>query len=153
MVSSRELQYRLEDLMPLIREGLENGKKVRFSPKGTSMLPMLRQGVDSVVLSPVPEKLKKYDLPLYQRSSGQFVLHRIVDAGETYTCIGDNQFEPEPGLHHEQMLALVTAFTRGDRLIPVTAPGYRLYCRFWHYSRPARHLWRRGKAWLRRRLK
>lgn len=153
MASSRELQYRLEDLMPLIREGLESGKKVRFSPKGTSMLPMLRQGIDSVVLSPVPEKLKKYDLPLYQRASGQFVLHRILEAGETYTCMGDNQFEPEPGLRHEQMLALVTAFTRGDRLISVTAPGYRLYCRLWHYSRPVRHLWRRCKAWLRRHLK
>ena len=30
-------------------------------PGGVSMLPMLRQGLDQVVLSPLPEKLKKYD--------------------------------------------------------------------------------------------
>ena len=150
MDSLTEKQYRLEDLMPLIQEGLESGKTVRFSPRGVSMLPMLRQGVDNVILSPVPAKLKKYDLPLYRRSSGQFVLHRIIKAEETYTCMGDNQFSPEPGLRHDQMLALVTAFTRGDRLIPVTDSGYRLYCRFWHYSRPVRHLWRRGVAFLRR---
>lgn len=150
MASFAETQYRLEDLLPLIQEGLESGKTVKFSPRGVSMLPMLRQGIDSVVLSPVPAKLKKYDLPLYRRSSGQFVLHRIVRAGETYTCVGDNQFELEPGLRHDQMIALVTAFTRGDRRISVTHPGYRLYCRFWHYSRPARRLWRSGKAFLRR---
>ena len=153
MDSLTEKQYRLEDLMPLIQEGLNSGKTVRFSPRGVSMMPMLRQGIDNVVLSPVPGKLKKYDLPLYRRSSGQFVLHRIIKAGETYTCMGDNQFEPEPNRCHEQMIGLVTAFTRGDRLIPVTALGYRLYCRFWHYSRPVRRLWRRGVAFLRRILK
>ena len=153
MDSLTEKQYRLEDLLPLIQEGLESGKTVRFSPRGISMLPMLRQGIDNVVLSPVPARLKKYDLPLYRRSSGQFVLHRIIEAGETYTCMGDSQFAPEPGLGHEQMIALVTAFTRGKRLIPVTDPVYRLYCRFWHYSRPLRHFWRRGLGWLRRHLK
>ena len=132
---------RLEQLMPLIRETLNAGKTVRFSPRGISMLPMLRQGIDSVVLSPLPEKLRKYDLPLYQRDDGHYVLHRIVQTGENYTCIGDNQF------------ALVTAFTRGEREIPVTALAYRVYCRCWHYSRGLRHLWRRGKGWLRRHLK
>lgn len=153
MDSLHEKQYRLEELLPLIQEGLESGRTVKFSPRGVSMLPMLRQGIDSVILSPVPEKLKKYDLPLYRRTGGQFVLHRIIRVGQSYTCMGDNQFDPEPGLEHGQMIALVTAFTRGQRRIPVTAPGYRLYCRLWHYSRPARRLWRRGRGWLGRLLK
>ena len=153
MDSLPENQYRLEDLLPLILEGLNAGKTVKFSPRGTSMLPMLRQGIDNVILSPVPEKLKKYDLPLYRRTSGQFVLHRIVKAGDTYTCVGDNQFQLEPGLRHEQMVALVTAFTRGEKRISVTDPRYRFYCVFWHYSRPLRHVWRRGIAFLRRHLK
>lgn len=139
--------------MPLIRETLSAGKTVKFSPRGISMLPMLRQGIDSVVLSPLPEKLHKYDLPLYQRDDGHYVLHRIVKVGQTYTCIGDNQFDFEPGLRHDQMIALVTAFTRGDREIPVTDTGYRLYCRFWHHTRSLRHFWRRVKGWLRRHLK
>lgn len=144
---------RLEQLMPLIRETLAAGKTVRFSPRGISMLPMLRQGIDSVVLSPLPEKLRKYDLPLYQRDDGHYVLHRIVKVGQTYTCIGDNQFEYEQGLRHDQMIALVTAFTHGKRNIPVTDPFYWCYCRFWHYSRSLRHFWRRGKGWLRRHLR
>ena len=139
--------------MPLIRETLAAGKTVRFSPRGISMLPMLRQGIDSVVLSPLPGKLKKYDLPLYQRDDGHFVLHRIVEVRDTYTCIGDNQFEYEHGLRQDQMIALVTAFTRGKREVSVTNPGYRIYCRIWHWSRPLRHFWRRGKGWLRRHLR
>lgn len=143
----------LDNLMPLFREQLAMGKSIRFSPRGISMLPMLRQGIDSVVLSPLPEKLKKYDLLLYQRSSGQYVLHRIVSAGDTYTCIGDNQFELEPNLKHDQMIAVVTAFYRGERMWRTDHPLYRLYCRFWHISRPVRHFWRRGIGWLRRHLK
>lgn len=149
-MQSKEMH--LEQVMPLIKERLAVGYSVRFFPRGISMLPMLRQGIDSVVLSPLPEKLSKFDLPLYQRDDGHYVLHRIVRAGETYTCIGDNQFVFEHGLRHDQMIAVVTAFYRGDREIKVSAPAYWLYCRFWHYSRPVRHFWRRGIGWLRRHL-
>ena len=152
MDSLNEKLYRLDDLMPLIREALAAGQSVQFSPRGTSMLPMLRQETDRVTLSPLPDRLKKYDLPLYQRNNGQYVLHRIVKAGQTYTCVGDNQFELESGLRQDQMIAIVSAFSRNGKQIPVTAVSYRLYCRFWHYSRPVRHFWRRGVGFLRRLL-
>ena len=135
-----EKNLRLEQLMPLIREQLAAGKSVRFSPRGISMLPMLRQGRDKVVLSPVRGRLKKYDLPLYQRDSGQYVLHRIVGVGETYTCIGDNQYALEHGIRQDQLIAVVTAFTRDDREIPVTDLGYRVYCRVWHWLRPVKRI-------------
>lgn len=147
-----EYEVKLDDLMPLFREQLEAGKTVKFSPRGISMLPMLRQGMDSVVLSPLPEKLCKYDLPLYRRDNGKYVLHRIVEVGETYTCVGDNQFEREENLRHDQMIAVVSAFTRGNREYSADHPGYRLYCRFWHHSRPLRHFWRRAKGWIKRHI-
>ena len=139
--------------MPLIREILDAGKSVRILPRGTSMLPMLRQGKDSVVLSPLPETLKKYDLPLYQRRDGKYILHRIVAAGDTCTCAGDNQFVLENGIGRDQMIALVTGFYRGEKYYSVNEPVYRLYCRLWHCSRPARHFWRRGIGWLRRKFR
>ena len=148
----RENAIRLDDLMPLIRERLAAGESVRFSPHGISMLPMLRDGRDQVVLSPLPEKLKKYDLPLYQRENGQYVLHRVVKAGDRYTCMGDNQFTPEPGIRHEQMIAVVTAFYRGEKHHSVTQWRYRLYCRLWYGSRGLRRFWRRGIGWIRRHL-
>lgn len=136
--------------MPLIQEQLVRGQTVRFSPRGTSMLPMLRQGLDTVTLSPAPERLRKFDLPLYRRENGQYVLHRVIRAGSAYTCMGDNQFAPEPGVGHDQVIALVTAFSRDGREYSVHSPAYWFYCRLWHFSRPVRRLWRRGRSLLRR---
>lgn len=117
------------------------------------MLPMLRQGVDSVELSSLPDRLEKYDLPLYQRSNGQYVLHRVVAVGEAYTCVGDNQFDLETGVEHNQMIAIVSAFTRDGKRIESDNPAYRLYCRFWCATRPIRHLWRRGIGLLKRTIR
>lgn len=39
----------LDDVMQIIAEKLEAGGSVTFNPKGTSMLPMLRDGDDTVV--------------------------------------------------------------------------------------------------------
>lgn len=192
----------LEYLMPVFRERLENGQSVQFLPQGTSMLPMIRQGVDSVVVSPLApgEPLKLYDLPLYQRENGQYVLHRVVgvesgggqtfggtpsgadagggnEAGDcgpdtaavnkggqecrggasatytyTYTCMGDNQFVKEPGLHHDQMIGVVTEFYRSERRHSVNSAGYKFYCRVWYHSRHLRYFWRRAVRKLRRML-
>lgn len=139
--------------MPLFREQLAAGNRVRFFPKGTSMLPMIRQGVDSVTLAPLPERMKKYDLPLYQRDNGQYVLHRILHVGQTITCIGDNQYDKETGLREDQMIGLVTAFSRNGKEYSVTDWRYWLYCRVWCYSRPLRHFCRRVRHWIRRHLK
>lgn len=144
------LQTPLNDLMPLIRERIAQGQSVRFYPQGVSMLPMLRPGMDSVELSAPPVRLKKYDLPLYQRKDGAYVLHRVIKVGQTYTCAGDNQFQYEPGLEHGQIIAVVTAFYRADQRCSVRKPSYRLYCRFWHTYRQSRHLWLRVKRKLRR---
>ena len=140
--------------MPLFREQLACGQTVRFSPRGTSMLPMLRQGIDQVVLSPLPEKLRKFDLPLYQRDDGHYVLHRIVGIRDgRFTCLGDNQFVKEYDLRQDQMIAVVSAFTRDGRQYSVTDPGYWIYCRVWYYSRHLRRLAQHGMRFLRRLMK
>ena len=142
----------MEDLVPLFQERLAAVQQVRFSPMGTSMLPMLRGGRDSVVLSAAPKRLQKYDLALYRRDNGAYVLHRVTGVGETYTCIGDNQFVYETGLRYEQFIAVVTGFRRKGREHTVTETGYRIYCRLWHHSRPLRRFFRRARRWLKRKL-
>ena len=114
------------------------------------MLPMLRQGQDSVTISPIPGKLKKYDLPLYQRDDGKYILHRIVGVGDTYTCIGDNQFVLEKGVRHDQLIGLVTEFSRGEQKVSVKNRCYQSYCRVWHYTRFPRRCWRKAISIFRR---
>lgn len=143
-----EKQVTLDELMPLIREQLAGGQSVTFFPHGISMLPLLREGRDSVTLSAPPEKLKKYDIPLYQRKDGQYVLHRVIKVGDTYTCMGDNQFVREEGVQHEQVIAVCTAISRDGKRMSANSASLRFYAACWHYSRFPRRVaaavWRRA---------
>lgn len=138
----------MEQMMPLILERLAAGEDVQFTPKGTSMRPLIVGGRDHVVLSPVKGKLKKNDLAFYQRDNGQYVLHRIVKVGESFTLMGDNQYTPEPGIRPDQVLAVVTSFVRDGKRYCVTDLLYRAYCVFWYYSRPLRRCLGAGKRML-----
>lgn len=114
------------------------------------MLPLLRQGRDTVKLSPVTGDLKKHDVALYRRDDGTYVLHRVAKAGDTYTFVGDNQYVLERGIRQDQILAIMSAFTRDGKEISVTDPGYRCYCVLWSLGRPFRHFPRRVINKLRR---
>lgn len=136
-------EVRLEALMPLFRERLAAGESVKFTPQGTSMKPMILGGRDQVILSPKPEKWKKYDLPFYQRDGGQYVLHRIVKVGDTLSCVGDNQYVCEKGLRPDQMIAIATGFVRKGKTYSTDRFSYKIYCRFWHWSRGIRYFFKR----------
>jgi hypothetical protein len=117
------------------------------------MLPFLRQERDSVELSPLPVKLKKYDLPVYQYPSGKVVMHRVVKVQEDcYICLGDNTYEYEY-VKPEYMIGLVTAFRRGNRRIGMDSMGCLLYARMWVACFPVRKFWKKAviaiKTWLR----
>lgn len=129
-----------EELMQLVREQISMGQVVRYLPfRGKSMLPMLREGKDSIELSPLPDRLKKYDLPVYQYPSGKYVMHRVVAVKDDYyICNGDNLVQMEK-IYPDQLVAIVSAFTRNGKRVEVSDPGYRLYCRFWCAVRPFRH--------------
>ena len=140
MVLSNKKSVSISQIMPMLCKSIEGGKSVSFKPKGTSMLPLIKQGIDSVKISPVSGKLKKYDIIFFKRDNGQYVLHRIVKIGETYTCCGDNQFENEENIRREQIIAVVSSFTYKDKWISVTNPMYKVYYILWHITRPLRKL-------------
>ena len=124
------MRVTLSELLPIIDELLSSGKEVCFSPKGTSMLPLLYPDRDSVVVKSPPKKLKKYDLPLYRRTNGQFVLHRIVKISKdgSYVMCGDNQFSRETGIRSNQIIGVVTSFYRNGKHISTNNFLYKLYC-------------------------
>ena len=142
----KKILSNLQEMLPLISECLSMGQSVKFAPRGISMLPMIVQGRDSVILSNPPDKLKKYDIALYRRHDGSFVLHRVIKVRQTYTCIGDNQFKAEKGIEHSQVIAVVTAFTRNGKTYSTSCAGYRLYCVLWHISRTMRRIARSLRA-------
>ena len=99
---------------------------------GTSMLPMLRQRRDLLIIEKKEGRLKKYDVALYRRDSGQYVLHRIVKVcSDSYVLCGDNRWRREHGVLDEQIIGVLTAFVRDGREISVTDKRYRLYVCLW----------------------
>ena len=130
----------LADYYPLIQETLDQGGTFSLTITGTSMFPFIIGGRDKVTLSPLPEKLKKNDLPLYRRANGAFVLHRIVKVCKdgTYTCCGDHQWWLEKGLRREQMIGLATEYVRKGKKLTNKNVLYRCYRTVWTWVLPLR---------------
>ena len=121
----------MESLYEVILLQLENGGKANLVITGVSMLPMLRENRDTVILKPIEKPPVAGDILLYRRESGQFVLHRVIRVTqEGYLISGDNQYELEK-VAPSQLLAVVGAFTRKGRSHTLREPGYRLYRWAW----------------------
>lgn len=131
---------RLSELLPVIEETLAAGGTVKLPITGTSMLPLLVAGRDTVTLSPVTGDLQKFDIPFYRRRDGAFVLHRIVacTADNTYTLCGDNQWVLEEGIRAEQIIGVVSEITRNGKTFSVNSKKYKRYVRIWHRLLPVR---------------
>lgn len=124
----------MTEIEPMIKEAFSNGKEFNLITAGTSMLPMLRDRQDTVVLQEKKGKLKKYDLPLYKRADGSFVLHRIVGKDQNgYIMSGDNHEMKEFSITDEQIIAVVTAYIKNGKRISTNSLGYKIYCR-WHVN-------------------
>lgn len=131
---------RMEELCPMIQELLAGGSTVQLTVTGISMRPMLLHRRDQVELAKAPSKLKRCDIPLYQRQNGSYVLHRIVKVEKdgTYTCAGDGQTSLETGVRQEQVIAVVQSFTRKGKKISCQNKGYQLYAQIWTMLLPIR---------------
>ncbi len=122
--------FSLEELLPVISEQLEAGKKITFKPRGTSMLPLLREGKDSIVLEKSRGNHKKNDIVFYRRKDGQFVLHRIVYVKDGYVISGDHQRFFEYGITDEDIIGVAAGFYRGEKYYSVNNIFYKAYTLF-----------------------
>lgn len=78
-------------------EVLARDGRLIYSNVGDSMWPFIRQGRDLLVIEPPKGRLKRLDVPLYRRDSGQYVLHRVLAVEpDGYVICGDNRFIAEP---------------------------------------------------------
>lgn len=123
-------KFRLSDFEPLIREVVESGGEFTMKTRGTSMLPMLSDGGDSVILVKAPEKLLCGDVAFYKRANGQYVLHRVVDVRDDgYVMRGDSQIVNEYNVAHESVIAVMKAYIKDGKRIEADDSEYRKYVR------------------------
>ncbi len=122
----------LASLEPIIREQLSNGGSAVFTVKGVSMSPLLKDGKSEVQIVPAVFPLRKYQIPLYKRADGQFVLHRIIRVKKNgYVCRGDHQVEKEEPVTDDMVIGILHAFRSGTRWRTPSSPLLRLYAVLW----------------------
>lgn len=98
-----------------------------YNNVGDSMYPLI-QPRDLLIIKQCSKPLKKYDIPLYKRDSGQYVLHRIIKVRRhDYVLCGDNRRLKESGITDRHILGVLTAIVRDGKTLSLDTPHYRRY--------------------------
>lgn len=135
-----KISHRIED--HLARDGIYVSMT-----HGVSMRPMLREGRDTVLISPTEGRLSRYDVALYRRGE-DYILHRVVEVRERdYVICGDNCIAKEYGIPDNRIVGVLTGFMRDGKYVNMKGCGYRLYSRIWVALYPVRRVFLCVRLW------
>ncbi|MBQ7217042.1 MAG: S24/S26 family peptidase [Synergistaceae bacterium] len=114
--------------MTSIEQYLDSAGKLIYTNKGTSMLPLLRQGKDMFIITKKgSERCKRGDVVLFRRGNDN-VLHRIINVNpDSYDILGDNCIAYEKGITDSSIMGIMTGFIRGGNEYSITSAGYKFY--------------------------
>ena len=130
---------------------LERKGTITYTCRGVSMLPLLRQQKDLFTITKRQGRCRKYDVALYKRADGAYVLHRIVKVlPDGYVFLGDNCLNKEYGITDQDVLGVMTSFVRDGKEYAADAGGCLFYAKVWYMLYPVRRLWKLLKMKLRR---
>ena len=117
-----------------------------YRNKGTSMMPLLRQGKDLFTIEKKgPERCRKYDVVLYRDLQGHYILHRVIRVvPDGYIIRGDNTYTREFRTDDE-IIGVMTGLIRDGKEISVTDAGYKIYSVIRCSSYPVRYVYQRIK--------
>jgi signal peptidase I len=134
-------QIKAHTLFPLIMELIEKGQSAKISVSGTSMLPLLRNEIDSVELSKgCFDNIKRGDIVMAKRLDGAYVMHRVIKKNEdSFFIVGDAQQWIEGPLKPEQLVAVVKTIWRENQKISCDNLFWRFLSGLWLLIRPHRH--------------
>ena len=119
----------------LIREVLASGGEFRLYPRGTSMLPLIRQGIDSVALRTLDRPPRKFDVLFYQRTDGSYILHRVKEVTKDGLVLwGDNHTMLEYGITEKNIIGYAARIFRGETELDCQSLKYRAYLWLWQFK-------------------
>ena len=129
-------------------EQLQAGESLTCFTVGNSMEPLLYNRSTHVFIKKAEGDLRRNDIPLYKRPSGQYVMHRVIRVSKDhYYTRGDNRGYLEK-VPKAWVLGVVTKIYRKGKYISITDPGYRLYVFLWNLIYPFRRVYYSIKARL-----
>ena len=116
-----------------VESELAEGRSVRFRLKGQSMFPLLRSGLDEVVLYPcTPDDFRVMDVVLF-RYRGGHVLHRVIFRDGWWVYLrGDGTYVSEEECHMKDVVGVVREVVRpSGRRVRVDSWRWRLPSFLW----------------------
>ncbi len=113
-----------------LEEVLRTEGVLYYAIKGVSMMPLIRQDSDLVVIKRPVFPCRENDVVLFKRSNGQYVLHRVVKAENgLYDIHGDNTVSTEKGIREDQIIGVMTGLIRNGKEVDLNTPAYERYVR------------------------
>ena len=114
------------------------GESVTIMTKGTSMLPFIVGGRDSVRLES-PADLQPGMIVLAEVQDGRYVLHRIISVeGEAVTLMGDGNIAGVERCRASDVKAVAATIIRPDKEIDANGKKHQRKARMWKTLLPVR---------------
>ena len=108
--------------------------------KGTSMYPLIKSNCDNVCIARA-DTISVYDVALYKRKNGDYVLHRILGKNDNgYILCGDNQWVLEYNVTEDMILGKLDAWYVGEKEYTVRDKHYKRYVKLWCRSLKLRRI-------------
>jgi len=86
-----------------------------FTGSGSSMWPLIRDGIDTIEVRPVRQPLAAGDVVLFRDAEDKYVLHRILEVKEDcYLVRGDNTYAPDL-VTEEKIIGVMLGLWRGRK--------------------------------------
>jgi hypothetical protein len=129
-----------KEYLDMVRQLLAEGKTdVPVPVAGSSMVPFLINA-DTVYLNRIEKPLRRGDVVLYTRLSGQYVLHRIVKVNSdgSFIMLGDAQQELERIESRDQIHARATRAVHKGKPMTQSSFRWRFYATVWIWVWPFR---------------
>lgn len=125
MKSARTIANR--ELFSIVRDTLLEGKTVRISVNGQSMLPFFRSG-STITMRPVREEdIRKYNV-VFADAGNSFVVHRIIEVGEErITLLGDGNYIGTERVERDKIYGVVDC-----------SALHIFFAKIWLWMRPVR---------------
>lgn len=98
---------------------------------GNSMEPLFYNRKSLVLIKKNEGILKKYDVSLFKRPTGEYVLHRVVKVNkkkEYYYIVGDNRIKKEK-VPFSWVIGVMDGYYKGENYISVNDKEYKKYVR------------------------
>jgi hypothetical protein len=120
---------------------------------GTSMMPLIREGKDVMIIERPNGRLRKYDVALYKKN-GSYILHRVIKVRESdYVIVGDHCTVREYGITDSDIIGVMKGLIRSGKELDLNSFGYKFYYHLWCDLYPVRVFIIKMKSFARRALR